>query len=117
MLLGLSLHTEVIQKLITLRVQRMLEEGFIAEVRSIGKKYGWSSPALNVTGYRPIGDVIVHEKRIDDAMSEVVRAHIALYKKQVTWLKRNAEILWLEGNDRETVRNSARFLVARFLRS
>ncbi len=96
LVLGLAMNKLVAQKRITQRVQKMLDEGFIAEVENIGNEYGWDSAAFGVMGYRPMRDVVLGTKTVAEATAEVVREHLALYKKQVTWFKRNQAIHWLE---------------------
>jgi tRNA dimethylallyltransferase len=96
MALGLSLDKEVAQDRITRRVQKMLEEGFLQEVKAIGSAYGWESPAMSVIGYRAMKDVVLGTKSIGDGATECVQSHMALYKKQRTWFKRNSAIQWLK---------------------
>jgi tRNA dimethylallyltransferase len=96
LMLGLTLNKEVAQKRIEQRVQKMLTEGFIAEVRTIGEAYGWDSEALSVIGYRAFRDVVLGTKTEAEGVADFVRGDMALYKKQVTWFKRNPAIRWVD---------------------
>jgi tRNA A37 N6-isopentenylltransferase MiaA len=87
----------------------MLEEGFIHEVQVIGDKFGWDSEALNVIGYRAFRGVVLGTKNLEQGTADFVRGDMALYKKQMTWFKRNKSIIWLESPQ------EAEALVARFL--
>ncbi len=111
LVLGLTLNKEIVQKRVERRVEKMLGEGFIDEVRTIGATYGWDSSAMDVIGYRAFKDVLRGEKTVAEGAADFVRGDMALYKKQVTWFKRNSEIHWLEG-DVEAAAN--RLIEARF---
>jgi tRNA dimethylallyltransferase len=96
LVIGLSMSKEVAQERISNRVKRMLEQGFIEEVKMIGETYGWESPAMSVIGYAAFRDVILRSKTVADATADFVRGDMGLYKKQMTWFKRNSDIQWVE---------------------
>jgi tRNA dimethylallyltransferase len=96
LVLGTMLNKEVVQERVALRIDKMLEEGFIDEVRTIGETYGWESAALDVIGYRAFKGYVLGTKTLDEAKDDFVRGDMALYKKQVTWFKRNSAIQWVE---------------------
>ncbi len=102
LVLGLMLSKEVVQKRVEQRVQKMLGEGFIREVKTIGERYGWDCSAMDVIGYRAFKGVVLGHKTVAEASAEFVAGDMALYKKQVTWFKRNKQIHWLEGDVVET---------------
>ena len=94
--IGLTMNKEVAQQRIIQRIEKMLKEGFIDEVRQIGLIYGPDSEAMNIIGYRAFRDVVFGTKSVADGVADFVAGDIALYKKQITWFKRNSEIHWLE---------------------
>jgi len=96
---GTTLNKEVAQKRIEHRIDKMLEEGFIDEIRVIGETYGWDSPALEVMGYRTFKGLLLGTKTLEQAKTDCMYEHLALYKKQVTWFKRNPSIHWVESAD------------------
>lgn len=112
LVLGTMLSKEVVQKRVILRVEKMLEEGFIEEVRRIGDKYGWESSALDIIGYRAFKGLLLGTKTLDEAKVDFVRGDMALYKKQLTWFKRNPAIHWIE-NAAEAQALAAEFLGAK----
>ena len=96
LMIGCSLSKLVAQYRIEKRVQMMLEAGFLDEVKRIGEGTGWNSEAMQIIGYRAMKDVVLGTKTLADGVSDFVRGDMALYKKQVTWFKRNNHIHWLE---------------------
>ena len=111
LVIGTRMNKEVVQKRVELRVEKMLEQGFIDEVRQIGDKYGWDSPALEVIGYRAFKGLLLGTKTLEEAKADFVRGDMALYKKQVTWFKRNSAIQWVESAD-EALELAAKFLAS-----
>ncbi len=95
LVLGLALNKEVIRSKIENRVKEMLSQGLMEEVSRIGQTYGWESEALRMTGYRQLAGVILETKTMEQGAVDVAQAHVALVKKQLTWFKRNPEIVWL----------------------
>ena len=111
LVIGTRMNKEVVQKRVELRVEKMLEQGFIDEVGQIGDKYGWDSPALEVIGYRAFKGLLLGTKTLEEAKADFVRGDMALYKKQVTWFKRNSAIQWVESAD-EALELAAKFLAS-----
>jgi tRNA dimethylallyltransferase len=96
LVLGLGLNKEFTQKRIPLRIEKMLEKGFLEEVRQIGETYGWESEAMTGIGYRAFKDVVLGTKTAEVAAAEFARGDMMLVKKQLTWFKRNKHIQWLD---------------------
>jgi tRNA dimethylallyltransferase len=115
LVIGLALSKEVAQMRIQKRVVKMLSEGFISEVNYIGETYGWDSPALDVIGYRAFKDVALGAKTIEQGTQDFISGDLALYKKQVTWFKRNKSIHWINADKTDFVSSKAESLVAGFL--
>lgn len=109
LILGLKSNKEVIRNRIQQRVEKMLAEGFIDEVRRIGETYGWDSEAFNVIGYRAMKDVALGTKSVEQGAADFVAGDMALVKKQTTWWRRNPAIIWLDDA------SEAEELVDRFL--
>lgn len=95
LVLGLDMNKEVIQKRIEQRIEKMLERGFIDEVRQIGTTYGWNSEAMTGIGYRAFKDVVLGTKTAAEATLEFAQGDRRLVKKQRTWFRRNDDIHWL----------------------
>lgn len=112
LLLGVTLNKEIVQTRVEQRINKMLAEGFIDEVRAIGEHFGWDSEAMNVIGYREFKDMVLGTKTVDEGVQDCVRETMALYKKQVTWFKRNSHIRWVSSTE-EADRLVREFLVAR----
>lgn len=116
LVLGLRLNKEIAQSRIAKRIEFMLEKGFLDEVRTIGETYGWESEAMSGIGYRAFRDVILGTKTVAEATADFVQGDLRLMKKQLTWFKRNPEIVWLEEADELVRLQRAKRLVDEFLK-
>ena len=95
LVLGLSVNKEVAQERIEHRIEKMLAQGFIDEVRTIGETFGWDSEALTGIGYRAFKDVVLGTKPLDVGKAEFIRGDMSLRRRQLTWFRRNKEIHWI----------------------
>ncbi|MBW4061366.1 tRNA (adenosine(37)-N6)-dimethylallyltransferase MiaA [Candidatus Saccharibacteria bacterium] len=94
--LGLRLNKEVMQQRIEKRIEKMLQQGLLNEVKTIGDTYGWDSEALSGTGYRAFRAVVNGSKTVAEGVSDNVHGDMMLVKKQMTWFRRNPDIHWLD---------------------
>lgn len=96
LVLGLALNKEVMQLRIASRIEKMLSQGLLDEVRHVGETYGWDSEAMSGIGYRAFKDVVLGTKTVAEGAAEFARGDAMLVKKQLTWFKRNPAIQWLD---------------------
>jgi tRNA A37 N6-isopentenylltransferase MiaA len=73
----------------------------------LGQRYGWDSPAFGIIGYRAMKDVVLGSKPIEEGVDDFIRADVALYKKQMTWFKRNKDICWIPAGSPQTLLSEA----------
>jgi tRNA dimethylallyltransferase len=99
LLLGLRMNKQVAQNRIEQRVEKMLKQGFIEELTALARDYGWDSRAFDVIGYRAMKGVALGHKTLDEGVRDFVRGDLALFKKQMTWFKRDPHIRWLNEPD------------------
>lgn len=99
--IGLQREREELFNRINQRVDMMVEEGLIEEVRSVLPYRHQNS--LNTVGYKEIfayfDGVFTKEQAI-----EKIKKHTRVYaKKQMTWFKHNTEIHWFHPSNKEGV--------------
>lgn len=76
------------------RVDCMMEQGLLDEVRALGEKYGWDFPSMSGHGYRQIGMFIRGEKTLDEAIALTKRETRQYAKRQMTWFLPDKRIHW-----------------------
>lgn len=94
---ALSMDRETLYKRIEERVDRMIELGFLEEVRNLIRKgYDQSSPGLQILGYRQLLDYLRGETGWYQTVSEIKKQTRNLAKRQLTWFRREKGLEWIE---------------------
>lgn len=92
--IGLLADREVIYDRIDQRVNMMVQEGLIEEVKTL-KAYE-SLNALNTVGYKEIFKSLNGEWTLDFAISEIKKNTRRFAKRQLTWFRKDKEIKWFD---------------------
>jgi len=91
---GLTAERETIYKRINERVDNMMEEGLLDEVKSLVKFKNLNS--LNTVGYKEIFKYLDGEVDLDFAISEIKKNTRRFAKRQITWFKKDKDIEWFD---------------------
>lgn len=86
---------ELLQR-INRRVEKMFEEGFVDEVRSIIKTYGNPPKSFDAIGYRLVARMLNAEITEQETKELFKVADRQYAKRQLSWFKRNNNIIWFE---------------------
>ncbi|NMH88650.1 tRNA (adenosine(37)-N6)-dimethylallyltransferase MiaA [Flavivirga algicola] len=91
---GLTAERSTIYDRINKRVDIMMQEGLLDEVKSLisFKKLN----ALNTVGYKELFNYLNAEWTLDFAVSEIKKNTRRFAKRQLTWFKKNDETLWFD---------------------
>jgi tRNA dimethylallyltransferase len=91
---------EELRERIALRFERMLELGFEQEVRELLEKYDLTPdlPSMRSVGYRQMLGYIRGDLEYDEMVSTGITATRQLAKRQMTWLRREKNAIWLKQN-------------------
>ncbi len=90
-----EIHNELINK----RVLVMLEKGLVKEVDELINKYGVTRTMLATIGYKEIIAYLQKECSLEEAYAEIQQRTRAYAKRQMTWFKRNQDIIWLNADE------------------
>ncbi|HXG38263.1 MAG TPA: tRNA (adenosine(37)-N6)-dimethylallyltransferase MiaA [Bacteroidota bacterium] len=93
---GLHWDRKELYKRINERVDRMMQHGFLDEVRGL-KKMGLSSSlnALNTVGYKELFEYLDGKLRLDEAVELIKRNTRRFAKRQLTWFRADKRIRWI----------------------
>lgn len=99
---------DVLYERINLRIDRMLEEGLLKEVRELKKKgYTKDMVSMQGLGYKEILSYLDDEITLEEAIYILKRDTRHFAKRQITWFKRESDVTWLHlpdyGHDRQKV--------------
>jgi tRNA dimethylallyltransferase len=79
------------------RVEVMLREGFVPEVRSLlALGYGLDLKSMRSIGYKEITAYLTGETTLDEAVTLIKRDTRRYAKRQMTWFCKETDINWLE---------------------
>lgn len=96
-LFAITIEREKLYSRIEERVDKMLEDGLIAEVERIKEKYHNFPTAMQGLGYKEVvqylEQILTKEEMVDTLKKET--RHYA--KRQLTWFRKYPEITWLDG--------------------
>ena len=82
--------------LIDLRVDKMVEAGLIEEIRTLlARGVDSSCTAMQAIGYKEFLAAMNGEASMEDAIEEVKLRSRQYAKRQLTWLRRNDKIFWI----------------------
>ncbi len=110
--IGLTLPRGVLYDRIKSRVERMVADGWLDEVRGLQRAgFEPTCPAFQAIGYSQWVRHLGGELSFDAAVAEIVKATRRYAKRQETWFRREAGVVWRDarGVDRQ-VRAIARWL-------
>lgn len=80
------------------RFARMMEEGFLDEVRRLRAAPGFGPTARLGIGYRELLGHLAGEFELEEAVRRAVRATRVLVRRQETWLRSFPDLVFVEGS-------------------
>lgn len=95
LVLGIEVSKHLLSKRITERVENMFKSGLVDETKTVIKKYGWELRSLQTPGYKAVRKYLDGSISLDETKNEFIRSDMQLAKRQMTWLKRNKSIHWV----------------------
>jgi tRNA dimethylallyltransferase len=96
LIIGITRDREELYERIDHRVDKMVAEGLVDEVRALKEKYGVEVNAMTGIGYRQICAFLTGYLKLRDAVELIKRDSRHYAKRQITWFKRDERIKWLE---------------------
>lgn len=112
--LGLQMDRQALYQRIEQRVDIMMDQGLINEVKELRKKgYGPDLKSMGAIGYKHINMFLDLELSLKEAVSLMKRDTRRYAKRQLTWFNADKEIKWIAPTDLE----KANKLIAEFLKS
>lgn len=94
--IGMDVEKEELDHRISTRVDEMIANGLVNEVRALLKKYPADGIAMSGIGYRQIAYFLNGKANLAAAIDDVKKDTRAYAKRQLTWFKRDPRIQWLK---------------------
>ena len=95
----ISWDREKLYERINLRVDNMLKQGLVEEVKNWLLKYSKCPTAQQAIGYKEVVQYL-NGNILYDEMVEKIKIETRHYaKRQLTWFRKNDDYIWLNGQD------------------
>ena len=96
LLIGIKWSTPELRARLKKRINQMFSSSLFAETRKLVLEYGWDNGAMKSDAYEYAWRYLQGELSLDEAKRQCFYEDWHLAKRQMTWFKRNPEIIWLE---------------------
>lgn len=94
---AINIERPILYERINKRVDIMIAQGLMEEVKKIIKKYPELPTAMQAIGYKEIVEYLDNKITIEDAIEKIKQETRRYAKRQITWFKRIENIKWLDG--------------------
>lgn len=84
---------------INLRVDMMIDQGLIDEVKAVVSKYDHFPTAMQGLGYKEVVEYLDGVLSRDEMIEKIKQETRRYAKRQLTWFRKNKEIVWIDGLD------------------
>ena len=95
LLIGIEWGTEELRARLKQRIDEMFCSDLYTETKNLVKKYSWDSGAMKSNIYEFAWKYINGELSLNEAKEQCFYKDWHLAKRQMTWFKRNKQIIWL----------------------
>lgn len=96
---AINWNREVLYERINKRVDIMIGQGLIEEVKNIMQKYKKFPTAMQGLGYKEVVDYL-NGVYTEDEMIEKIKMETRRYaKRQLTWFRKNRQTIWIDGTN------------------
>jgi tRNA dimethylallyltransferase len=95
--LGLNPERNALYERINQRARRMFESGLVEETQQLLQKYGDRAGPLASLGYRQAVQFLRGKTEREAAISAAQQAHRNYAKRQMTWFRKEPDVVWFRG--------------------
>ena len=97
LIFGINMERSILYDRINKRVDIMLEQGLIEEVKNLINKYSNMLTAMQGLGYKEVKEFLDGNISKEEMIEKIKMETRRYAKRQITWFKRIENIIWLDG--------------------
>lgn len=94
---AINIDRPILYERINKRVDFMIENGLVNEVKGLCEKYSSFPTAMQAIGYKEIVQYFNNEITLEEAIEKIKQESRRYAKRQITWFKKTEGIKWLNG--------------------
>ncbi|MBZ5750525.1 tRNA (adenosine(37)-N6)-dimethylallyltransferase MiaA [Metabacillus litoralis] len=95
-LIGLTMDREILYDRINQRVEIMVKQGLLEEVKQLYDKGIRNTQAIQAIGYKEIYDYFDGKMTYDEAINQLKQNSRRYAKRQLTWFRNKMEVKWFD---------------------
>ena len=96
---AIDIDREKLYDKINKRVDLMLENGLVDEVKSLKEKYSVFPTAMQGLGYKEVVEYLENLISYEEMEDKIKKESRHYAKRQLTWFRKNKDIIWLKSED------------------
>ena len=89
---------EKLYERINLRVDIMIEQGLVDEVKEVYNKYEKFPTAMQGLGYKEVVEYLEGKISFEEMVEKIKLETRHFAKRQLTWFRKNKDIIWIDGH-------------------
>lgn len=97
-IIGIDIERNELRTKISKRSEQFFEHGVVEEAIFLSKKYGWDNEAMKSNVYKLVREYLSGNMTLSDIKIKNATMDWRLAKRQLTWLKRNKYINWMDSS-------------------
>lgn len=94
---AITMDREKLYERINKRVDIMIENGLIEEVKELLKKYKEFPTAMQALGYKEVKEYLDGELTKQEMIDKIKQESRRYAKRQLTWFRKNKQTIWIDG--------------------
>ena len=105
-------NRDILRHRIAIRFKQMIDAGFINEVKRLYQREDLSLdlPSMRSVGYRQVWEYLQNQISYDEMLEKGINVTRQFAKRQMTWLRKEQDALWLESEDSDNLERVCKFL-------
>lgn len=96
--IGLTTDRELLYNMINKRVDKMLSEGLLEEVKYFYDRKIYTKPLINGIGYKELYKYFAKEETLEEAVNKIKRNSRRYAKRQYTFFNNQLPVIWFDVN-------------------
>ncbi|MBJ8070442.1 MULTISPECIES: tRNA (adenosine(37)-N6)-dimethylallyltransferase MiaA [Bacillus] len=109
-LIGLTMDREMLYDRINLRVNLMIEQGLLEEVKGLHERGVRDCQSIQAIGYKEIYDYFENRVSLEEAVSQLKTNSRRYAKRQLTWFRNKMDVAWFDVTDGEKTSEILRYI-------
>ncbi|MFH1874837.1 MAG: tRNA (adenosine(37)-N6)-dimethylallyltransferase MiaA [Pseudomonadota bacterium] len=109
--IGLNISRDQLYARLNARVEAMLENGWIEEVKELLSRYGSQTQALQAIGYKEIVSHLQGELKLEELAMQIKQQTRHYAKRQLTWFRGDPEVIWFAPAEMDKIAEKIEFFL------